>query len=118
MDGGAWWATVHGVAKSRTRLSDFTYLTHISTSVSPSVQLMVLIVSVSRGAFIRASREYVEASGILLGIFLCVGYQSLSSFSPGPLETIPGTQQARPGWQVPNRAPDLCGKGLVGNALA
>ena len=24
MDGGAWWATVHGVAKSRTQLSDFT----------------------------------------------------------------------------------------------
>ena len=26
MDRGAWQATVHGVAKSRTRLSDFTYL--------------------------------------------------------------------------------------------
>ena len=26
MDGGAWWATVHGVAKSRTRLSDFILL--------------------------------------------------------------------------------------------
>ena len=26
MDGGAWWATVPGVAKSRTRLSDFTSL--------------------------------------------------------------------------------------------
>ena len=26
MDGGAWWTTVHGVAKSRTRLSDFTSL--------------------------------------------------------------------------------------------
>ena len=26
MDGGAWWATVHGVAMSRTRLSDFTSL--------------------------------------------------------------------------------------------
>ena len=25
MDGAAWWATVHGVAKSRTRLSDFTH---------------------------------------------------------------------------------------------
>ena len=25
MDGGAWWATVHGVAKSRTRLNDFTF---------------------------------------------------------------------------------------------
>ena len=24
-DGGAWWAAVHGVAKSRTRLSDFTH---------------------------------------------------------------------------------------------
>ena len=24
MDGGAWWAAVHGVVKSRTRLSDFT----------------------------------------------------------------------------------------------
>ena len=28
MDGGAWWATVHGVAKSRTRLSDFTFPFH------------------------------------------------------------------------------------------
>ena len=25
MDGGAWWAAVHGIAKSRTRLSDFTF---------------------------------------------------------------------------------------------
>ena len=25
MDGGAWWATVHGVARSRSRLSDFTF---------------------------------------------------------------------------------------------
>ena len=25
MDGGAWWATVHGVAKNQTRLSDFTF---------------------------------------------------------------------------------------------
>ena len=28
MDGGAWWATVHGVTKSRTRLSDFTFTFH------------------------------------------------------------------------------------------
>ena len=25
MDGGAWWAAVRGVAKSQTRLSDFTF---------------------------------------------------------------------------------------------
>ena len=28
MDGGAWWAAVHGVAKSPTRLSDFTFTFH------------------------------------------------------------------------------------------
>ena len=28
MDGGAWWAAVHGVAKSRTRLSNFTFTFH------------------------------------------------------------------------------------------
>ena len=28
MGGGAWWAAVHGVATSRTRLSDFTFTFH------------------------------------------------------------------------------------------
>ena len=28
MDGGAWWAAVHGVAGSRIRLSDFTFTFH------------------------------------------------------------------------------------------
>ena len=28
MDGGAWWAAVHGVAEGRTRLSDFTFTFH------------------------------------------------------------------------------------------
>ena len=28
MDGGAWWAAVHGVVKSRTRLEDFTFTFH------------------------------------------------------------------------------------------
>ena len=28
VDGGAWWAAVHAVAKSRTRLSDFTFTSH------------------------------------------------------------------------------------------
>ena len=29
MDGGGWWAAIHGVAKSRTRLSDFTFTFHL-----------------------------------------------------------------------------------------
>ena len=28
MDGGAWWAAVHGVAESQTQLSDFTFTFH------------------------------------------------------------------------------------------
>ena len=28
MDGGAWWAAVHGVPKSQTQLSDFTFTFH------------------------------------------------------------------------------------------
>ena len=28
MDGGAWWAAVHGVATSQTQLSDFTFTFH------------------------------------------------------------------------------------------
>ena len=30
MDGGAWWAAVHGVAKNCTRLSDFTFTFSLS----------------------------------------------------------------------------------------
>ena len=28
MDGGAWWAAVHGVARSQTQMSDFTFTFH------------------------------------------------------------------------------------------
>ena len=31
-DGGAWWATVHGVMKNWTRLSDFTFTFHFRAS--------------------------------------------------------------------------------------
>ena len=30
MDGEAWWATVHGITKSRTRLSDLTFTFNLS----------------------------------------------------------------------------------------
>ena len=34
MDGGAWWATVHGVAKSQTRMSDVTFSCCVRTPSS------------------------------------------------------------------------------------
>ena len=36
MEGGSWWAAVHGVAGSRTRLSDF-HFTYIHTYISMKV---------------------------------------------------------------------------------
>ena len=47
MDGEAWWATVHGVAKSRTRLSDFTFIDFhfvsltIDSSTEPQESLLL-----------------------------------------------------------------------------
>ena len=35
MDGGAWWVAVHGVAKSRTRLNDFTFTFHFHALENP-----------------------------------------------------------------------------------
>ena len=46
MDRGAWWAAVHGVAKSRTRLSDFTFtfwslgVSHFCFGLSPYMQFL------------------------------------------------------------------------------
>ena len=38
----AWWATVHGVAKSRTRLSDFTFF-HFSTLYSQMMNSQMIL---------------------------------------------------------------------------
>ena len=45
MDRGAWYATVHGVAKSRTRLNDFTYISPLPfkpPSHAPILSLQVV----------------------------------------------------------------------------
>ena len=47
MDGGAWGATVHGVAKSWTRLSDFTHsLKHFSVVLPEEGKQKMLIFDV------------------------------------------------------------------------
>ena len=43
MEGGAWQATVHGVAKSRTRLSDFTILYMQGTHTSVCMYVCVCV---------------------------------------------------------------------------
>ena len=39
MDEGAWWAIVHGVTKSRTRLSDFTFTEKVEAVLHISFKL-------------------------------------------------------------------------------
>ena len=43
MDGGAWWATVHGVAKGQTQLSDFSPFSPFQKILCPDQFLRFLI---------------------------------------------------------------------------
>ena len=49
MDRGAWWAAVHGVAKSRTRLSDFTFTFHFHTLEKEMAPTPVFLPGESQG---------------------------------------------------------------------
>ena len=43
MDGGAWWATVHGVAKSQTWLSDFTIEHQLIISTVLGILIIIIL---------------------------------------------------------------------------
>ena len=43
MDRGAWWATVHGVAKSQTQLSDFTSSFNEGTVQVPTLASLLIL---------------------------------------------------------------------------
>ena len=48
MDGGAWWAAVHGVSKSRTRLNNFTFTFHFH-ALEKEVATPVFLLGESQG---------------------------------------------------------------------
>ena len=55
MGGGAWYAAVHGVAKSWTRLSDFTYsLTYLPTCIVSYYSLIFLVLANHFGYFLSS----------------------------------------------------------------
>ena len=43
MDGGAWWATVHRVAKTQTRLSGFTFTFHFHALEKEMATLSIVL---------------------------------------------------------------------------
>ena len=77
MDGGAWWATVHGVTKSQTRLSDFTtkklnipfaaqfWFTRFSQTVSPCPSHLVSL-------YIKRKDTLSPNTGVCVCLFLAI----------------------------------------------
>ena len=49
MGGGAWWAAIHGVAKSRTQLSDFTFTFHFHALEKEMAPTLVFLSGESQG---------------------------------------------------------------------
>ena len=71
MDGGAWWATVHRLPKSRTRLSNFTYLTQCKCCVSSclhvansSFAFWKFLAFLFPNAFYTWLVEYIDAASL------------------------------------------------------
>ena len=49
MDGGAWWAAVRGVSKSRARLSDFTFTFHFHALEKEIATTPIFLLGESQG---------------------------------------------------------------------
>ena len=49
MDGGAWWAAVHGVTKSQTQLSNFTFTFHFHALEKEMATTAVFLPGESQG---------------------------------------------------------------------
>ena len=73
MDGGAWWAAVHGVTKSWTRLSNFTFTFHFHTlekEISPGISLEGMMLKLKLQYFGHLMRrvDSLEKTQMLGGI--------------------------------------------------
>ena len=92
MDGGDWWAAVHGVVKSRTRLNDFTF-THWRRKWQPTLVFLpgesqgwgawwaaIYGVAQSRTRLKRLSSKAAEGKGLLMVMGREQCLQGLGSF--------------------------------------
>ena len=60
MDGGAWWATAHGVAKSWTQLIDFTFIPFHNHLVAEVTQHVVMWAHLDAGGLRNIVQCYTE----------------------------------------------------------
>ena len=86
MDRGAWWATDHGVKKSRTRLSDFTSL---GTVMAPQAVSFNLLIE-DRGLVLSAILVPFDSSWFMLCPWAVSFFQKLC---PAPFPPVTTTTQ-------------------------
>ena len=93
MEGGAWQATVHGVAKSRTRLSDFTFTFTVSKDFLLPFTYSIVLIWIHRHLFYSMSyipfKKYLFIPQIVTGVIhgnpfklAFVSFQHHPSFFP------------------------------------
>ena len=91
MDRGAWWAAVHGVAKSRTRLSDFTFTFHfyaLEKEMATHSKCYCLENPRDRGAWwaavygVTQSRTRLKRLSSSSSLFLLLYFLSVTSIVP------------------------------------
>ena len=83
IDGGTWWATVHGVAKSRTQLSNFTHFTQQASLVAQMVKYLTAMWETrvqSLGRKYPLEEKWQPTPVLLPGEFY--GQRSLVGYSP------------------------------------
>ena len=68
MDGGAWWATVHGVTKSQTQLSDFT-MTKQKEEIEQ--EEMIVLGKTNKECKSNVNKEYQLKKNMVNSLFTC-----------------------------------------------
>ena len=94
VDGGAWWATIHGVAKSRTRLNDFTFTFKHSMEKAMAPHSSTL-----------AGKSHGQRSLVGCSLWGCEGRTGLSNFTSTlhfhELEKEMATHSSVLAWRIP-----------------
>ena len=94
MDRGAWWATVHGVAKRRTRLNDFTFTFHFhALEKEMATHPSVLAWGIS-GMEEPGGKKYMLS-------LQCLVYALTQRVQEDPLEKEMATQSSTLAWKIP-----------------
>ena len=79
MDGGAWWATVHGVTKSQTRLRDFTLFRFLDRIIGTITSFffycfcfLICYYKVKENKYFSSDVKYEISGGVCVCVCVCM----------------------------------------------